>query len=266
MYNLISDAEILYTKRGCNIGIRRDGRGLKDFRDLQIEDSVLPQVNGSAHVRLGNVTEVICSVKLDISEPVNNVPDRGLVTFSLDFSPSCRLDLDDRHRTDLSKTLAERLQNILLGSSSIDLESLCIIRGKYCWLVHIDVLVYQLDGDPLDICSIASYVALKCTRVPKVELILGGTGAAEDFQICSDTASAVPLKIRDMPICITVVKMGSQFVLDANAVEHASASCAFVIALDQNAKVCAFFKSHGEDSVSISDVSVMLEVSEDFAL
>ena len=260
MFNTLSHTESLYIRRGCESGIRSDGRGVSDYRALQIENSILPHVNGSSRVRLGNGMEAICSVKLDVVQPMPNFPDRGLVTVSADFSPSCGLKVDDRHRAELSGRLRERLQSIILGSSCINLESLCIIFGKFCWLVHVDFVMCQLDGDPLDICSIASYVALKSTIVPKTELILGGSGSAEDFQICGDIASALPLKIQNIPICITVVKIESSIMLDATSVEHFSADYGFAVSVDQSGNFCGFFKLHGQNSMSVPDLSAILEV------
>jgi len=258
----MSDTEVVYTKRGCEAGVRRDGRDVKDFRDLQIENNILPHVNGSSYVRLGLGMEVMCSIKLDVAEPMPNFPDRGMVTFSLDFSPSCGLKIDDRRRAELSRQIGERLQCVLLGSSSIDLNSLCIIHGKYCWLVHIDFIVFQLDGDPLDMCSIACHIALKSTKIPKVDLILGGSGFAEDFQVCGDAAAALPLKTRDVPICVTVVKIGATVVMDANSLELASSDYAFVVAVDRQGCLCGFFKLHGQGSLSVPDMTSIFEVSD----
>jgi exosome complex RNA-binding protein Rrp42 (RNase PH superfamily) len=260
MFNSLSNTEIRFIKRGCELGIRSDGRGLSDYRCLQIENNILPHVNGSSRVRLGNGMEVICSVKLDVVQPAPTFPDRGMVTVCADFSPSCGLKVDDRHRAELSSRLGERLQSFILGSSCIDLQNLSIIFGKYCWLVHIDFVLCQLDGDPLDVCSIASYAALKSTVVPNVELILGGSGLAEDFQLSTDISTAVPLKIHRVPICVTVVKISSSIMLDATSVEHLSADYGFAVSVDKDLNFCGFFKLHGKSSITIPDMSAIFEV------
>ena len=110
------------------------------------------------------------------------------------------MKVDEKRLQDYGSVLAESLQRFLracinltyflfkyiclykctnsfiVNSNAIDLESLCIVSGKYCWIVHIDILVLQLDGSLLDAASLAAYVALSCTKVPKVIPIAGESG------------------------------------------------------------------------------------------
>lgn len=65
----------------------------------------------------------------------------------------------------------------------------------------------QADGDPLDACSLAAYVALQCTKVPKLELSVGESGSAEDFEVSGDLADALRLHVDKVPITITVYKV-----------------------------------------------------------
>ena len=92
---------------------------------------------------------------------------------NIEYSPSCSLKCDERRLLDAGSQISQQLQSLHCGSSALDLKALCIIPGKYCWVVYVDILILQVDGDPLDACSIASFVALHCTKVPKVELSLG---------------------------------------------------------------------------------------------
>ena len=112
---------------------------------------------------------------------------------------------------------------MLLGSSAVNLKDFCIISGKYCWSVQIDLLVsgwlitntvfftvaqiLQMDGDPLDMCSVAAFVALNCTKVPKVELCAGASGKMEAFEICGDLGDGVSIETDRVPICVTMVKV-----------------------------------------------------------
>ena len=90
-----------------------------------------------------------------------------------------------------------------------------------------------MDGDPTDVCSIATLVALKSCKIPKVELLTGmgptaasqciqhnskitlfhdcsgDFGALEDFDISGDLADGVPINCNDAPICISVAKVRS---------------------------------------------------------
>jgi exosome complex RNA-binding protein Rrp42 (RNase PH superfamily) len=260
MYFSLSDTEIKYTTQGCECGVRRDGRGLIDYRTLQLENNILPHVNGSSRVLLSESMDVICSIKMDIIECLKDYPDKGVLMISADISPSCGIKIDEKKRVEMSSRVSERLQSILLGSSAINLNDLCIISGKYCWILHIDLIINQLDGDPLDVCSVAAYIALQSTRIPKIDTIIGESGRPDDFQVCGDLASSKALQINHIPIYITVVKIGNSFIMDATSAEHASADCAFTVAIDENGNICGMFKLHGHTSLAIPELSQMLEV------
>jgi exosome complex RNA-binding protein Rrp42 (RNase PH superfamily) len=59
----------------------------------------------------------------------------------------------------------------------------------------------------LDPCSVAAYVALNCTVIPKVEIYVGESGRAEDFEISGDISDATKLKAENFPICVSSSKV-----------------------------------------------------------
>lgn len=59
---LVSAGEVEYVRRGFEAGVRGDGRGPLDFRQIEIETGVIAQATGSARVRLGT-TDVLVGVK-----------------------------------------------------------------------------------------------------------------------------------------------------------------------------------------------------------
>jgi len=70
-----------------------------------------------------------------------------------------------------------------------------------------------MDGDPRDACSLAAYVALKCTKVPKLEYFLSENGAIEDFELCGDMGDAILLECGKIPIIITVLQVSFSHVI-----------------------------------------------------
>lgn len=65
----------------------------------------------------------------------------------------------------------------------------------------------EMDGNPLDVCSIATYVAFQCCQVPKINLFAGESGNAEDFEISGDLSDATFMNIARIPILVTVLKV-----------------------------------------------------------
>ena len=68
------------------------------------------------------------------------------------------------------------------------------------------IQILLMDGDPLDICSIAAYVALSCTKIPEVQL-RGKTGFEDNFEIVGDMERSKSLNCTRIPICITLAKV-----------------------------------------------------------
>ena len=64
-----------------------------------------------------------------------------------------------------------------------------------------------MDGNIIDAASMAIYTALRCTRIPKTELIVGESGRHEDFDVSSDLAEARNLQLKDVPLCVTAFKV-----------------------------------------------------------
>jgi exosome complex RNA-binding protein Rrp42 (RNase PH superfamily) len=144
---------------------------------------------------------------VEVSEPTTLSPDRGLFEIGIELSPSCNLKLDDRKLIEHGNQIAQQLQYFIASSKTFDMESLCIIPGKFCWNVCVDLLVLQMDGDPLDACSIATYIALNCTKIPKIEVYVGESGNPEDFEVTGDLGEAILLNARDIPICVSSCKV-----------------------------------------------------------
>lgn len=65
-----------------------------------------------------------------------------------------------------------------------------------------------MDGSALDACSMAVFMALNCTRLPKTEPIVGDSGELEDFDVVGSLSEGTTLDTSRVPICVTVAKVG----------------------------------------------------------
>lgn len=207
MQRVVSKGENLFITQGCDAHIRCDGRDLSDFRSYSIENSILPHVHGSSRVKIGNTVDVVCSIKLDVTEPSEQSPNVALFDVTCNMSPSCNFMADERSLSNYGSNVACRLQEVILSSKCIDLEALCIIPGKYCWSVGADIVVFSCDGDFTDVCSIALNVALQHSLVPKYNLVLGESGQYEDFEVCGDFSESIPMPLKFVPVCLTLYKV-----------------------------------------------------------
>jgi exosome complex RNA-binding protein Rrp42 (RNase PH superfamily) len=64
-----------------------------------------------------------------------------------------------------------------------------------------------MDGNPCDACSIASFIAMNCTKIPKTILAMGESGFMEDFDVIGDLFEAGRINCNKLPIIISIVKV-----------------------------------------------------------
>ena len=109
----VSITEIDFITKGCNIGVRNDGRDVNDIRSILVENNIFPHVNGSSRLKLGHNTDIICSVKAEVTEydsEVNKHTDQGIISVNVDISPACQLKNEDRKISEFSILIGEQLQ------------------------------------------------------------------------------------------------------------------------------------------------------------
>lgn len=197
-----SPAELAYlhTSLASVPPLRPDARqSSTDFRPLRAETGVLPAVNGSAHVGFSDGREAIVGVKLEVEKTPRNpaliaaetlVADGAMdldgqensakqdgtqqgnpewVTLNLTL-PGLRDD--DTNLVFLEEMLREPL--VVSSTSSSQSQSLpdkLIINHRWHWHIYIDVLLispHGLASYPLPLLSMATHLALRDTRVPKL--------------------------------------------------------------------------------------------------
>ncbi|KAG5361300.1 Exosome complex component RRP42 [Yarrowia sp. C11] len=151
-----SPAEIDYLRKSLQATptIRPDAREPNQFRPVDAAQNFLPATNGSARIRTSDGGECIVGVKAKV---VKNS--------SVDELIAVEVDIDDiRDDSPLPKILSAVLQTLIL--SSIDTNRLRLTRSNYAFKLHIDALVLSHTSFPLNLVSLAIFLALKCTRLP----------------------------------------------------------------------------------------------------
>lgn len=250
----LSDSEVEYIVRSCSLGMRNDGRNLLDFRNILVESDIFPHCAGSSRVTIGSAVDVVCGVKVTVSESGSNNND--YVDSSVEFSPSCNLKMSEKAAAKYSSHVADIINSSVRNNCSSFFPNLVIIPGKFYWRIHIDLLVLQADGNSIDACSFATYNALKCTRIPKTEVYIGESGRPEDFEVSGDVVDAMLFEPPSIPLCVTVTKIDkSVLILDASMSEEACARASVTIAVScddsdhqgehDSLKLCGIYKNGG---------------------
>ena len=193
-------------------GKRFDNRKLEDFRDIVIETGVSKNAEGSAKVKIGN-TEVLVGVKMDVSEPYPDSPDKGNLMVTAELLPlsASRFELGPPKIESIE--LARVTDRAIRESKVIDFEKLCIKEGEKVWSVFIDVYSINADGNLLDASMIGAIAALKNAKFPKYD--------EKTESVIHDESSekSLPLK-KDVPISITFHKLGNNIIIDPTREEE----------------------------------------------
>jgi len=193
-------------------GKRFDGRKSEEFRNIEIETGISKNAEGSARVKIGK-TEVLVGVKMDVSEPYPDSPDKGNLMVTAELLPlsSERFELGPPKIEAIE--LARVIDRAIRESKFIELEELCIKEGEKVWTVFIDIYSINADGNLLDAAGIGAIIALKNSKIPKYdkknEKVLYGELSDKN----------IPLK-KEVPLSITVHKIGDNLIVDPTQEEE----------------------------------------------
>mmetsp|Transcript_24398 Transcript_24398/g.35840 ORF Transcript_24398/g.35840 Transcript_24398/m.35840 type:complete len:302 (+) Transcript_24398:220-1125(+) len=259
----ISEAEKLFVKHSCSLGVRNDGRNTTDFRSIAVETDIFPHCNGSSRVSIGNSIDVVCGVKVVVTE-LSGKSDDMYINVTVELPPSASNNrLDEKRQQEVSSYISDSIKSAILQSCNQILPGqLDIIPGKFCWTIHADIQVLETDSAcPIDPCSWAAYAALRCTTIPGTEVFSGETGVAEDFDVTGDAADASAFDPGSrLPICITITKIQAGcLLLDPSLEEEACAECTVTIAVCGDGVCCGIKKLGGAGSLSVAEITTCLQ-------
>jgi exosome complex component RRP42 len=213
-------------------GTRLDGRGLKDYRPIQIESGIIEKAEGSARVRLGK-TEVVVGIKIELGEPFSDRPNEAVLTTNAEFVPLASPEFEAGPPGEEAMELARVVDRGIRESKAIDLEKLCIVPGKKVFVVFIDVYVLNHDGNLIDASALASITALMNTKVFKYELKNGEV---------EKKPGLTPLPLKDIPISVTFASINGKLVVDPWLDEEEIMDTRLTMAFGKDGRICAIQK------------------------
>ncbi len=233
-------------------GKRIDGRGLEDYRELEIKTNVIEKAEGSAWVRLGN-TQVLVGIKVDMGEPFPDLPEKGVMTTNIELVPLASPTFEPGPPDENAIELARVVDRGIRESQAIELEKLAIVPGKLVRVIFIDVHVLDHDGNIVDAAGIGAIAALMSTKIPKVQY----DEESGEVQILDEYE---PLPVRRIPIPITFAKIGNTMLVDPNLEEEHVMDGRITITTDENGYISAVQKSEG-GSFKLEEVMYAVDVA-----
>lgn len=213
-------------------GKRLDGRALEQQRKIKVETGFHDKAEGCARVNWGD-TQVMVGVKLGLGTPYADSPDSGVLCVNAELVPMADPSFESGRPSERSIELARVVDRGIRESKSIDLDKLCIEKGKKVWMVYVDLWVLDYDGNLIDACGLGAIAALMTTKVPELKL------EGEEYV---KTGNTYPLPMKDMPIPCTTVKVGDYLLVDPTVEEEYGMDARITITTNQNGEICAVQK------------------------
>jgi len=227
----LGEAEIIYIEGGVLQNLRNDGRGNDEYRPIMLETGLINNAYGSARIRLGN-TDVLVAVKAEIDKPLPSAPDRGRVQFFVDCSANATPEFEGKGGNELAEDIASSLSTAYANDIALDCRRLCLVNGKICWLLYIDVVILECGGNVYDASSLAIKAALFNLKMPNVRLIADDKGET-DIELLDDPNDYWRLDVSSAPLLVTVAKIGMGNVVDMTQEEEVCSKAALIVGVSE---------------------------------
>lgn len=194
--------------------IRPDSRSGHQFRPLEAKTGFLPSSNGSSRIRLMDGSECIVSVKAKV---VLKSQKSSLIECDIDVS-------GNRDDSNFVSILKFNLTNLLCQNFPMDV---LLLTSKYSYKLFVDCLVISHTSYPLTLLSLATYLALKTTRLPLLVSDVDDSEVEEQPTFSDDWDKSKYLKEMvssnskfQPPIFITLGVVGDNLLFDPSTEEE----------------------------------------------
>ncbi len=230
-------------------GIRLDGRKKEEFRKIEIETGVVATAEGSARVKCGD-TELLAGIKLDVGTPYPDSPDDGVMMVGSELLPLANPEFESGPPKIQSIETARVIDRGIREGKVIDTKKLCIEKGEHVWMVMIDVLPINYDGNLIDLGGLAALAALKNAKMTELK----------DNKVQYGKRTKQDLPIRSMPIPVTVVKIGENLIVDPTDAEEKVLDARLTVSVLEDDTICAMQKG-GNATLSVKDINEMMDLA-----
>ncbi len=229
--------------------IRLDGRKFTDYRKpLKVDVNVVNTAEGSARVMIGK-TDVIVGVKAEVMEPYPDMPDEGSIMVGAELLPLSNPDFELGPPGIEAVELARIVDRGIRESKCLDFKELCIEKGEKAWVLVIDICTINDDGNLFDASALAALAAIKTMKFPKYE------DDKVDYKVKTDRG----VKLKELPLSVTVIKIGEKFIVDPDSDEEKVVDARLTVASLSDGTLCALQKG-GDYPLTAEDIDKMIDI------
>lgn len=239
---------------------RMDGREFDALRDVDIK---FGSSLGYVEVTLGR-TKLVVRISAEVTKPYEDRPVEGIFLITTDIGAMASSLFENYRQGDDEVLLTRLIEKAIRRSNALDLESLCIVAGKSCWMIRADVHYLDYDGGLIDATCLGVIAGLLHFKKPDTS-IEGDKTIIHSI----DERAPVPLSILHIPICVTfsffrpppppkVTKTTGNNDEDEEMVDNV-ASADDIVLIDATAREEAF--RHGEMTITINKNREICQIS-----
>ena len=214
-------------------GMREDGRGLYDYREIKIENNPITRACGSARVKIGE-TEVLVGVKMDTDVPFPDSPSEGILIVNAELAPLANPKFESGPPSPAAIELARVVDRGIRESGAVDFSKLCIKEKERVWVLFIDVYPVNDNGNLFDAAALGAIAALKNAVFPKYD--------EADDKVFYEEFTKEKLPMKQFPILTTFAKLNGALFIDTTKREENVADARLSIATLENETISAMQK------------------------
>lgn len=211
---------------------RYDGRTRTQFRDIHIEYGVSNTADGSAKITVGK-TEIICAASLTIGSPFPDRPDEGALMVSAELLPIAHGSIEGGPPGVDAIEISRVIDRGIRESGAIDVKGLCIKDGEKVWVVNVDVIPLNHDGNIIDIGAMGAIAAIKDAVFP---------GLTQDHKADYKNPSDKKIEMKLIPLSVTVCRIGNELFVDPTFAEEENVEARLTVTVLDNGNICSLQK------------------------
>jgi len=249
---LIPRMQLEYILKLIKRGERVDGRGLLDYRPIDVILSPIEKAEGSALVKLGR-TQVLTGVKLELGAPYPDRPNEGVLQVHAEFVPLASPSFEPGPPDENAIELARVVDRSLREPRVLKLEDLVIEPGRVAWVVFNDIYLIDHAGNAIDAATLSSMLALATAKMPGLLKTDGG------YKVDRSVKDR-PLPVGNVVSTVTMAIIEGQIIVDPTLEEEVIADSILTIAIDEKRRICGIQK-RGERGITRAILESAIDIA-----
>jgi exosome complex component RRP42 len=186
-----------------------------------------------------------------IDKPYSDTPDEGGISINVELLPLSNPQYEPGPPGIKAVELARVVDRGIRESKALDLKKMCIKQGEKAWFLTIDLITINDAGNLFDAAGMAALAALKSAFFPTVDEKTG----VIDYKKKTNKK----LELKDIPLSVTVIKIGDKFLVDPDSDEEKAIDTRLTVASLSDGTLCALQKG-GDYPLTSEDIAKMVDI------